>query len=58
MALRAANRVQVVAPLIPNSIREVPCIDPKHKGERQIKFEKDHIKEKFDGLTVKKSIKG
>ena len=35
----------------------VPCIDLKHKGERKIKLEIDHIKEKIDGLTVKKSIK-
>ena len=36
----------------------VPCIDPKHKGERQIKLEKDQIKAKTDRLRVKKSIKG
>ena len=47
-----------MALLLSNSIRVVPCIDPKHKGEQQIKLEKYQIKEKFDGLTVKKSIKG
>ena len=53
-----ANLTQVVAPLLANNIRVVPCIDPKHKGERQIKLDKYQIKVKFDGLTVKKSIKG
>ena len=57
MAPRAANRVQAVAPLLINSIRVVPYIDPKHKGERQIKLEKDQIKVKFDGLTIKKEHK-
>jgi len=40
-----------VAPLLANSIRAVPCINPKHKGERQIKV-------KNDRLRVKKSIRG
>ena len=50
--------IQAVALLLAKCIRVVPCINPKHKGEKQIKLEKDQIKEKFDGLTVKKSIKG
>ena len=58
MALHASNRFQAVALLLTNSIRAVPCIDPKHKGERKIKSEIDHIKAKINGLTVKKSIKG
>ena len=29
----------------------------KTQGEREIKLEIDHIKEKIDGLIVKKSVK-
>ena len=58
VALLTANQTQAVAPLLAKGTCAVPCIDPKHKGEQQIKLEKDQIKEKFDGLIVKKSIKG
>ena len=57
MAPCATNMFQEVASIIFNNIRVVPCIDPKHKGEQQIKLEKYHIKVKIDGLTVKRSIK-
>ena len=36
----------------------VPCVNPKHQGEQQIKSEKDQIKVKIDRLRTKKSIKG
>ena len=52
-----AHWIQVVAPLMANRTCAVPGIDPKHKGERKIKLEIDRIKEKIDGLIVKKSIK-
>ena len=48
----------MVAPLLANYIRAVPCIIPKHKGEPQIMSEKDQIKVKTDRLRIKKSIKG
>ena len=48
----------MVAPFLANCIRAVPCINPKHKGERHIKSEKDQIKVKNDRLRIKKSIKG
>ena len=57
MAPRTTNRVKAVALLIPNSTWVIPWIDPKHKRERKIKSKIDQIKEKIDGLTVKKSIK-
>ena len=57
VASRAANRVQAVVPLLANSIRGVSCINPKHKGERQIELEEDQIKVKNDRLRVKMSIK-
>ena len=57
MAPRVANWVHAVALLLANSIRAVPCIDPKHKGERQIKLEEDHIKVKTDRLRVNKKHK-
>ena len=57
VAPHTANRFQVVAPILTNNIRAAPYIDPKHKGERHIKLEKDRIKVKIDGLRVKKSIK-
>ena len=53
-----ANLTQEVAPLLANKTCVVPCINPKHQGERQIKSEKDQIKVKTDRLGIKKSIKG
>ena len=46
-----------MAPLLANNISAFPWIDPKHKREWKIRSEIDQIKAKFDGLTVKKSIK-
>ena len=58
MAPHAANKVQEVALFLANSIRVVPYINPKHKGEWQTKLEKYQIKVKTNRLRVKESIKG